>query len=87
MRKISDFLDKFKNIGLKESATKEAVALAVNEIFGREFIKRDMIKVKNKEVFIKISGALKSEIVLFKNKIIDLAKTKSVFPIDITDIK
>jgi ribosomal protein L23 len=87
MRKISDFLDKFKNIGLKESATKEAIAKAINELFGKELVSRSMIGVKGKSVFVKTSGVLKSEIILLKDKIIDRAKSQSLFPLDIEDIR
>ncbi len=87
MRKISDFLDKFKNIGLKESATKEAIAKAINELFGKELVSRSMIDVKGKSVFVKTSGVLKSEIILLKDKIIDRAKSQSLFPLDVEDIR
>ncbi len=73
MKKISELLSRFKSFGLKEDVSKKAVLKALNDNLGGFEIGKGDIVVKNDIVFVKSVGAVKSEILLKKKKILSEA--------------
>lgn len=70
MFNISSYLDKFKNIGLKEILLKENIVKTIKEKIGVEISVKD-ITLKNNVITIKMSPLLRSEVFMKKKKILD----------------
>jgi len=68
MEHLSLYLEKFKRFGFKDQILKEAVISVVERNFGANIAKSD-ISLNEGIVRINISGPLKSELFLFKDKI------------------
>ncbi len=77
MKKISDYLDKFRNIGLVEVKNRENIFLVINEIFNQEIADKCKVSFQSKTIIkIKASGAIKAEILLRKKEILDSINSK-----------
>jgi len=84
---LSDFLAKYKNLGLSERLSKEAFVYGVNEVLGKQFLKKDDVSIKNKIAYIKIPSLLKSEILVKKEGIFLKAKEMAGQAFQIEDIR
>lgn len=84
MFNISQYLERFKNIGQGEKAQKEAVILAIKEVIGIE-IEKNAINFKNGELFLKVSPGIKNAIYIKKDLI--LKKIKESLDKIILDIR
>ena len=84
MFNISQYLERFKNIGGTERGMKEAVCLSVKEVVGID-IEAKNIEIINGELLFKISPAMKNAIFIKKEKI--LAKIKEKNPVILNDIR
>ena len=76
MISISELLGRFKNVGLGEKLSKEALVEEVNAILGLSTISLEDISIRNQTAFIKGGSALKSEISLNKEIILGQAGKK-----------
>lgn len=83
MEKLEKLLERFKSLGLKETKTKELFILLIKNRFSKEIEKKDL-EIKDKKILVKISGPLKSEIILNKGFFID--KIKEELDLEILDI-
>lgn len=68
MEHLSLYLEKFKKFGFEDQILKEALIGVVERRFGANIAKSD-ISLKEGIVRINVSGPLKSELFLFKDKI------------------
>ena len=68
MEHLSLYLDKFKKFGFEDQILKEALIGVVKGRFGADIDKSD-ISLKEGIVRINVSGPLKSELFLYKDKI------------------
>jgi hypothetical protein len=75
MFNISQYLEKFKNIGGTERNLKEALAGAVKTATGVEIEVKNII-IKNGEAIIKVSPLIKNAIYIKKEKILKLVEEK-----------
>ncbi len=75
MFNISQYLEKFKNIGGAERFLKETLIFLINKEVGVEVRPEDII-LKNGEVIIKVSPAIKNAIFIKKEKIIKKIEEK-----------
>jgi hypothetical protein len=89
MRQISEFLNKFKNLGLEEKMSKEVIVESVSTILGPGFIAQNDISIRQDVALIKVGGPLKSELILRKEEILSIAREKSatVFKFKIKDLR
>lgn len=76
MLKISELLGRFKNIGLGERLSKEALVEEINRVTGLNTVSIKDISIKNQTAFVKAGSALKSEITLYKRSILNRAKER-----------
>lgn len=76
MKQISEFLSRFKNLGLGEQLSKEALVEEINAILGLNTISLENISIKNQNAFIKGGSVLKNEIFFHKEKILNQAKKR-----------
>jgi hypothetical protein len=84
MFNISAYLDKFKNLGLKERLIKEAVSSSIKEVLGFDLDIKN-ISFKNGEVIFKVSPAIKNAIFIKKEAILANIKNKDIE--NISDIR
>jgi len=80
MFNIQSYLAKFKNIGQEERLQKEAISSSIKEVSNIE-IELKNIFVKNGEVNLKISPAMKNTIFIKKDIILAKIKEKGDFRI------
>lgn len=71
MEQISFYLEKFKNLKLKDEDLKKRIRKIVLEESGVELEKKDVVVLKNGSVKIYKTGSEKAAIFLSKNKIED----------------
>lgn len=71
MFNISTYLEKFKNIGLKELLLKEKIVKVVNEYTKAGIATKD-VDIKNGIVNVKTDSLAKSELFMKKKKILDV---------------
>ena len=69
MFNIASYLDKFKNIGLGERLLKEAIRSSVKEVLNFDLEVKNIL-VKNGEVILKVSPAIKNAIFIKKDSIL-----------------
>lgn len=69
MQNISIYLEKFKDLGLKESQTKDMVVEVAKDVANIN-ISREDVQYKDGEVSIQTSGTAKASIFLNKEKIL-----------------
>ena len=77
MFNISQYLEKFKNIGQGERQIKEVIVLCIKNIVGIEIEGKNII-IKNGEVIIKASPAIKNAIYIKKEDILQRLKEKGI---------
>ncbi len=70
---IGTFLSKFKNLSAPDGILKEAVISCIQKELSYTLTKKD-IDIQRDVVYIRVSGALKNEIHLRKNKILSEIK-------------
>lgn len=75
MFNISQYLDKFKNIGGTERGMKEALVFAVKKVVGVT-IDVKTITVRNGEAIIKVSPAIKNAIFIKKDQVMKAVEEK-----------
>lgn len=75
MFNISQYLEKFKNIGETERSLKEVLARAIKVATNIEIEIKNII-IKNNEAFIKVSPIIKNTIYIKKEQILKLVKEK-----------
>ena len=75
MFNISQYLEKFKNIGGAERFLKETLIFLINKEVGVE-VRPENIILKNGEAIIKVSPAIKNAIFIKKEKIIKKIEEK-----------
>ena len=80
MKKIEDFLDKFKRLIKYDKEVKAVIRKAIKDIVGVELEDKD-IKIQNKIIYIKTSPQAKSEIFIKKERFI-LNVIKGIFDTD-----
>lgn len=78
MNNLGNFLDKFKNLLGSSKFQKDAVISIIKSISGISLEEKD-VEIKNHVVRIKASPAVRSEIFMHKQKIIDELKKVKVF--------
>ncbi len=66
---ISQFLEKFKRVGLREIAAREAIAHFLSEHYRTPFAPKD-ISIKNAVAMVKASPAVKNDIFIKKQQFI-----------------
>ncbi len=71
MFNIASYLDKFKNIGLKELLLKEKVATTVEKTIHISLKPQD-VTIKNGVISLKLSSLEKSELFMKKNRILSI---------------
>jgi hypothetical protein len=76
MFNISSYLEKFKNIGQEERLLKETILSIIKEVAGVVVDARN-IKIKNGEVSLSVSPAVKNTIYIKKDIILNKIKEKS----------
>lgn len=76
MFNISDYLEKFKNLGNDEKELKERVVFVIKEVVGIE-IKTQNIKIKNGELSLSVSPGVKNAIFIKKELILKKIKEGS----------
>jgi hypothetical protein len=74
MIELSELLGRFKNIILSGELEKGAIQKTLKDILNLE-LKKEEIKIKNGTVFLNIKPLYKNEILLKKEKIINLHKS------------
>ena len=77
MFNISQYLEKFKNVGLGERRGKEVIVSSIKEILNLDLDGKN-ISVKNGEIIFKVSPAIKNAIFIKKEAILKRLKEKSV---------
>lgn len=77
MFNIAEYLSKFKNIGQSDKLLKEEISLLIKEITGIE-IEGKNISIRNAEIFIKTSPAIKSVIFIKKEVIIKQLQERKI---------
>jgi hypothetical protein len=75
MKKISELIEKFKTVGLKEHQIKDELIKILKEDFKVE-VERKHLEIKEKILTLRISGPQKTEIILHRNKIIEKLKER-----------
>jgi hypothetical protein len=80
MFNISQYLEKFKNIGQGERFLKEAVVSAIKEGLGIS-LETKVVSIKNGEVTLKVSPAVKNTIFIKKDLILEKIKEKVNQPV------
>lgn len=75
MFNIAQYLSKFKNFGGTERNLKEALVFAVNKVVGIEINVKNII-LKDGEVIIKVSPAIKNSIFIKKDQILKEVEAK-----------
>lgn len=75
MKNLGDLLSKYKKLVSTDRKIGEAVAAAVAEVCGLE-IDRKQLQIKDWTVFVKASSAVKAEIFLNRQKILDKVKDR-----------
>jgi hypothetical protein len=70
MKKISELLEKFQALGVKEGKLKEKILKILKEDFDVEVTKKHL-DIKNKILTLKFSGPQKTNIILGKRKILE----------------
>lgn len=76
MFNISQYLEKFKNIGQSERLLKEAVFIIIKEVVGVE-VEAKNISVRNGEIIFKVSPAIKNAIYIKKELILNKINERS----------
>lgn len=76
MFNISSYLEKFKNIGQEEKSVKETILFVIKEVTG-VVVEGKNIKIKNREVSLSVSPAVKNTIYIKKDIILNRIKEKS----------
>ncbi len=87
MISISELLGRFKNVGLGEKLSKEALTDEINAILGPNTVSDKDITIKNQTALIKGGSALKSEMALHKEEILNRAEEKIGASFVIRDIR
>lgn len=77
MFNISTYLEKFKNFGQGEKRLKQAITSSVFEVLGLALVDEQII-VKNSEVLLKVSPAIKNSIFIKKNLILKKIEEKGL---------
>lgn len=80
MFNIGDYLEKFKNIGLKELLLKEKIVSVVNNLTKAGINVKD-VTIKNGIVSIKIHPLGKSELYMKKKRILELVNENEKVPL------
>lgn len=83
---LSELLGKFKNLGLGERQTKDALIEAIQEIVGVSISRKD-VSLSGKTAYIKTGSVMKSEIFLRKEEILKKMKEKSGGILNISDVR
>ena len=73
---LSDFLAKYKNLGLNERLSKEAFVESVNLVLGKTLLKMEDVSIRNNTAYLKVPSLLKSEIRLRSGEILENARAK-----------
>ena len=68
MFNISQYLEKFKTLGMGDQSLKEALVFVIKEVVGVEIESKNVL-IKNGEVFIKVSPSIKNAIFIKKDQI------------------
>lgn len=76
MFNISNYLDKFKNLGQDEKKLKEIIISSVKEVVGIE-IQAKNIKMKNGEIVLTISPGIKNAVFIKKATLLSKIKEKT----------
>ncbi len=76
MFNIASYLDKFKDIGQGEKLLKQVIIEVVKEMIGVK-IEAKSISMKNGELFLKVSPAIKNLIYIKKEAILSKLKEKT----------
>jgi len=70
MKGLSFYLDKYKDIGLKERQIEESLVKSIKDICNIEINKED-VKIRQNSINLNIKGIEKNEIFILKNEIED----------------
>ena len=81
MFNITSYLEKFKNLGQGERLVKEMICLVIGEVVHIDLTPAE-VQVKNGEVLLKVSPAVKNVIYIKKEAILKKLREKTEQPID-----
>lgn len=84
---LSELLERFKNLGVAEQLSKEALVEEINNSAGSNFVTTRDIKIKNHIALVKGGTALKSEIILHKTEILNKVREKMKGKFFLSDIR
>lgn len=82
MKGISLLLEKYKTIGIKEDELVDTVCEVINNLFGDDTIDRSKVSMSDGVVHMDVSGALRSELFLHKEKILTALRNETTLRID-----
>lgn len=86
INRLSELLGRFKNVGLSQRLSKNALIEEVNVILGQGTISQKDITIKGKTAFVRLGSVIKNEIAIYKDKILSQAKEKIGSSFTINDI-
>jgi hypothetical protein len=75
MEKLGSFLDKFRNIGFLQHKIKDCFIETVKNKLDIE-ITRNEIEIKDKRIIVRISGPIKTELILTKKLLLEELNSK-----------
>lgn len=76
MLHLSEFLSRFKNFGLDERVSKEAILEEIDKLLPPGLVEKKDLSIKNRIAIVKASGPLKTEIILRKEEILKKCREK-----------
>ncbi|MBI2474464.1 MAG: hypothetical protein HYV68_02065 [Candidatus Taylorbacteria bacterium] len=77
MKPLSDFLAKYKTLGLGERLSREVFVEVVNDVLGQKMLRSEDVVIKDGAAHLTVPGPVKSEIMLNKAKILEKAAEKA----------
>jgi hypothetical protein len=86
MLTLANFLDKFKNIGIKEAEFKKCVILCIKSDFNKEILPKD-VSVRLGVLYIKANPALKNELFMKKSSFLQKINSQCVHNSPVKDVR
>lgn len=87
MISISQLLERFKNLGLGEKISKEVLVEEINGFISSNLITVKDVKIQNGTAFVRAGSAIKSEIFLHKDEILNRAREKAGKSLVVKDVR